>query len=160
MPWLGKCGESGKRLWVRLCIVRIGLVLMSHGGMLKSMLPSFRLGLGARIGNGQQWMPWIHYLDLVAMIEFLLDKSELGGVFNGVSPNPVINSEFTQGLARHLHRPAFLFIPAFLLKLAAGEMGQLLLEGQRAIPKRFQGAGFEFQYPTIDSALTEILGNT
>jgi uncharacterized protein (TIGR01777 family) len=143
---------------VRLCIVRFGLVLMPHGGMLKSMLPSFRLGLGARIGDGRQWMPWIHYQDLVAMIELLLDRPELSGVFNGVSPNPVTNREFTASLAKQLKRPAFFYVPAFLLKLVMGEMGQLLLEGQRALPKRLQQAGFEFHYPNLDSALTEIIG--
>jgi len=147
-----------KEFGVRLCIVRFGPVLMSHGGMLKSMLPSFRVGLGARIGNGRQWMPWIHCQDLVGMIELLLGSSELCGVFNGVSPNPVTNREFTASLAHHLKRPAFLFVPAFLLKLGMGEMGQLLLDGQRAIPKRFQEAGFVFQYPSLDSALTEIIG--
>lgn len=143
---------------VRVCIMRFGLVLMSHGGMLKSMVPSFKLGLGARIGDGRQWMPWIHCLDLVAMIEWLLEKPQLSGVFNGVSPNPVTNREFTSCLARQLRRPAFLFVPAWLLKLAMGEMGTLLLEGQRALPRRFQEAGFEFNYPTLEAALKEILG--
>jgi len=147
-----------KEFGVRVCIVRFGLVLMPHGGMLKSMLPSFRIGLGARIGNGQQWMPWIHCQDLVCMIELLLGNVELNGVFNGVSPNPVTNREFTMSLARHLKRPAFFFVPALLLKLGMGEMGQLLLDSQRAIPKRFQEAGFVFQYPSLDSALTEIVG--
>ena len=143
---------------VSVCIVRFGLVLMAHGGMLKSMLPSFRLGLGARIGDGQQWMPWIHCRDLVSMLEFLLDNPQLSGVYNGVSPNPVTNREFTQSLAKHLHRPAFLFVPSALLKVLLGEMGGLLLEGQRAIPKRFQEAGFQFHYPSLDAALTEIIG--
>lgn len=143
---------------LRVCIVRFGLVLMPHGGMLKSMLPSFRLGLGARLGDGKQWMPWIHCRDLVAMLEFLLNDPTLSGVFNGVSPNPVSNREFTACLARHLRRPAFLFVPAFFLRLALGEMGGLLLEGQRAVPKRFLEAGYQFRYPTLDSALSEILG--
>jgi uncharacterized protein (TIGR01777 family) len=149
-----RAGDSG----VRVCVVRFGLVLMSHGGMLKSMLPSFKLGLGARLGDGKQWMPWIHCQDLVAMLEFLLDHPELSGVFNGVSPNPVTNREFTAALARHLHRPACLFVPAFMLRLAAGEMGGLLLEGQRAVPKRLLEAGFQFPHGTLDSALTEIIG--
>lgn len=153
-----KAAAKVKELGVRLCIVRFGLVLMTHGGMLKSMLPSFRLGMGARIGDGDQWMPWIHYADLVSIIEFLLDHSELSGMFNGVSPNPVTNREFTASLAKQLKRPAFLFVPAFLLKVAMGEMGQLLLEGQRAMPKHLQDAGFEFRYPSLDAALTEIIG--
>jgi uncharacterized protein (TIGR01777 family) len=143
---------------VRVCVVRFGLVLMPHGGMLKSMLPSFKLGLGVRLGDGRQWMPWIHCRDLVAMLEFLLDNPELSGVFNGVSPNPVTNREFTAELGKHLHRPACLFVPAFMLRLAAGEMGGLLLEGQRAVPKRLLEAGFQFRYGKLDSALTEIIG--
>jgi uncharacterized protein (TIGR01777 family) len=152
-----KAAAKAEEFGVRVCVIRIGLVLMPHGGMLKSMLPSFRLGLGARIGNGRQWMPWIHYLDLVAMIEYLLAKPNLRGAYNGVSPNPVTNREFTASLAKSLHRPALLFVPAFILKLAMGEMGQLLLEGQRAMPKRFLEAGFEFRYPQLDSALAEII---
>ena len=143
---------------LRLCIVRIGLVLMPHGGMLKSMLPPFRFGLGARLGDGRQWMPWIHCLDLVAMFELLLEHPELEGVFNGVAPNPVTNREFTESLARHLNRPAWFCAPAFLLKLAMGEMGELLLGGQFAQPKRFVEAGFEFRYPTLNDAFTEIIG--
>ncbi len=152
-----KAAAKAEEFGVRVCVIRIGLVLMPHGGMLKSMLPSFRLGLGARIGDGRQWMPWIHYLDLVAMIEYLLAKPDLRGAYNGVSPNPVTNREFTASLAKSLHRPALLFVPAFILKLAMGEMGQLLLEGQRAMPKRFLEAGFEFRYPQLDSALAEII---
>lgn len=155
--WEEAAGRAGS-LGVRVCVVRIGLVLMPHGGLLPRMLPSFRLGLGARLGDGRQWMPWIHCQDLVAMIEFLLDKPQLSGVFNAVSPNPVRNSEFTAALAKHLRRPAFLFVPAFLLKLAMGEMGLLLLQGQKALPKRFEAAGFPFRHANLDSALADIVG--
>jgi len=153
-----QAANRASQFGVRVCIVRFGLVLMRQGGLLKSMLPSFRLGLGAGLGDGKQWMPWIHCHDLVAMLEWLLNKPELDGVFNGVSPNPVTQREFTAALARHLHRPAFLSAPAFALKLALGEMGGLLLEGQRAVPKRMQETGFQFRYATLDAALTEIIG--
>jgi hypothetical protein len=142
---------------VRVCIVRIGLVLMAHSGLLKSMLPSFRLGLGARLGDGQQWMPWIHLQDLIALFEFLLEHPHLSGVFNGVAPNPVTNAEFTRQLAQQLHRPAFLFVPAFALTGLLGEMGRLLIEGQRAVPKRLLDNGFTFHYADLDVALTDIL---
>lgn len=144
-------------LGIRVCTVRIGLVLMAHGGMLKSMLPSFRLGLGARIGDGRQWMPWIHGKDVVALVEYLLEHPELHGVFNGVSPHPVTNSVFTSSLAKILRRPAFLSVPSVVLKLLMGEMGQLLLEGQRAVPRRLLEAGFEFRYPTLEAGLAEII---
>jgi len=145
-------------LGVRVCIARFGLVLMPHGGLLRNMLPSFRLGLGARLGDGTQWMPWIHCDDLVAMLEWLMERPTLSGVFNAVSPNPVTNAEFTACLARQLKRPAFLFVPGFLLRLAMGEMGGLLLEGQRAKPVQILESGFQFRYETLDSALTEIFG--
>ncbi len=154
-----KAANRAGQFGVRVCIVRFGLVLMRHGGLLQRMLPSFRLGLGAKLGDGRQWMAWIHVQDLVAMIEFLLERAECSGVYNGVSPNPVTNGEFTAVLARHLHRPALLSAPAFLLKLAMGEMGRLLLEGQRALPQRFQQAGFQFSYPDLDSALTDLIGS-
>lgn len=152
-----KAADGVETYGVRLCKLRIGLVLMGHGGMLKSMIPPFRLGLGGRIGDGQQWMPWVHIADLLAMIGQLLENPELSGVFNGVSPNPVRNQEFTASLARHLHRPAVLPMPACLLKTLMGEMGQLLLEGQQAIPQRFQDLNFAFRHPTLDSALTDII---
>lgn len=153
-----QAASRAQDLGVRVCVVRIGLVLMAHGGMLKSMLPSFRLGLGARLGDGRQWMPWIHVDDLVAMMLWLLEHGELNGVFNGAAPNPVANAEFTRSLARHLRRPAFLFVPAGLLRLALGEMGGLLVEGQRAIPKRIQASGFQFRHATLDAALADIIG--
>jgi len=145
-------------LGVRVCVVRFGLVLMRHGGMLKSMLPSFRLGLGARIGDGSQWMPWIHCQDLVSMLQWLIARPTLVGVFNGVAPHPATNREFTASLAKHLKRPAFLVVPSALLKGLMGEMGSLLLEGQRVAPLRIQESGFQFQHETLDAALTEILG--
>jgi uncharacterized protein (TIGR01777 family) len=152
-----QAAEQAGQFGVRVVIIRLGLVLMPHGGMLKSMLPSFRFGLGARLGDGRQWMPWVHCQDVVAMIEWTMNDPGLSGVFNGVSPNPVTNREFTASLAKHLHRPAVLIAPAFLLKLLMGEMGGLLLEGQRASPQRLQAAGFKFQYQTLDSALNQII---
>lgn len=153
-----QAARRAEQFGVRVCVVRIGLVLVPHGGMLKSMLPSFKLGLGARLGDGKQWMPWIHCRDLLAIFEFLLKTPTLSGVFNGVSPNPVTNGEFTACLARHLRRPAFLFVPASFLKGLLGEMGSLLIQGQKAVPKRMLEAGFSFQHETLDSALTEIIG--
>lgn len=153
-----KAAKQAEQDGVRVCVTRFGLVLMPHGGMLKSMLPSFRLGLGARIGDGRQWMPWVHCRDVVAIIAFLLDRKELSGTFNATSPNPVTNAEFTACLAKHLHRPAFLFVPAFLLKLLLGEMGELLTAGQKATPKRLLEAGFQFRHADLDSALAEIIG--
>jgi uncharacterized protein (TIGR01777 family) len=149
--------QQAQDFGVRVCTLRIGLVLMTHSGMLKSMLPSFRLGLGARLGDGQQWMPWIHLADLLAILQWLLNQPELSGAFNATAPNPARNAEFTQSLARHLHRPAFLCVPAVLLRRMLGEMGGLLVEGQRAVPERLVQSGFQFRHADLDSALDDLI---
>ncbi|GGW70445.1 TIGR01777 family oxidoreductase [Vreelandella hamiltonii] len=143
-------------LGVRLAILRIGLVLAAGGGTLQKMVPPFKLGLGGRFGDGQQFMPWVHRDDLVAAIIFLINGSGLSGVFNGSAPHPVTNAEFTQALARQLHRPAIFPVPAFVLKAGFGEMSQLLLTGADMRPARLLEEGFSFQYPTLSKALVAI----
>jgi len=143
---------------VRVAIVRIGLVMDEGGGMLAKMLPAFKFGLGSKLGDGSQYMPWIHRDDLVRAILFLLEHDECDGPYNGSAPNPVTNAEFTKTLASHLNRPTFLPAPAPALKLAFGEMSHVLLTGAKMLPKRLEDAGFEFRYPTLDDALAEILG--
>ncbi|WP_447554920.1 TIGR01777 family oxidoreductase [Vreelandella sp. EE22] len=152
--------EPVKKLGVRLAIVRIGLVLEAGGGTLAKMLPPFRLGLGGRFGDGQQFMPWVHREDLVEAIVYLLDKPELEGPFNAGAPHPVTNQVFTRTLAHHLDRPAMLPVPAFILKAGLGEMSRLLLTGADMRPARLTQAGFSFAYPTLDQALGGILGST
>ncbi|ABM60977.1 TIGR01777 family oxidoreductase [Halorhodospira halophila] len=142
---------------VRVALMRIGLVLDRDGGTLAKLLTPFRLGLGGPLGSGKQYMPWIHRTDLVRIILFLLDQEALAGPFNAGAPEPVTNAEFTRTLARHLHRPAFLPAPAPALRLAFGEMSRILLTGARMRPQRLQEAGFTFEYPTLDEALSEIL---
>lgn len=141
----------------RVVRLRIGLVLDAGGGTLAKMLPAFRLGLGGRMGNGRQYMPWIHREDLVRAIEFLLSGDDFDGPFNGSAPEPVTNAEFTRALGRHLHRPTKLCVPAPVLKLGLGEMSRLLLTGVRMQPTRLQAAGFTFRYPNLDDALAAIL---
>ncbi len=143
----------GEKLGMRVCIIRIGLVMGPGGGMLRRMLPAFKLGMGGRMGSGQQWMSWVSLQDLVQMIVYLMDHATLQGIFNGTAPNPVRNSEFTSELASVLGRPAKIPVPAPALKLALGEMSQLMLEGQRVIPARLQQAGFAFSHPTLREAL-------
>lgn len=142
---------------VRLAIVRIGLVLEAGGGSLEKMLPPFKLGLGGRFGNGEQFMPWIHRDDLVAAILFLIEQEGLSGAFNGSAPHPVTNATFTKTLAKQLNRPAIFPVPAFVLKAGFGEMSRLLLTGADMRPARLEEAGFSFQYPTLDKALEAIL---
>ena len=142
---------------VRVCILRTGLVVGRDGGFLQRLLPLFRLGLGGRIGSGRQWMSWIHLDDHIGVTEHLLDNAHLDGIFNATAPNPVTNREFTTCLARVLHRPAFLPVPAIALKLALGEMAELLLGGQRVLPTRLQHEPFRFRYERLEAALREAI---
>jgi uncharacterized protein len=144
-------------LGVRVCCLRIGVVLGPDGGALDKMLFPFRMGLGGRLGGGRQWMSWIHIDDLTALIAFLLKESTVRGAFNAVSPHPVTNAEFTRALARTLRRPAILPVPAIALKLLLGEMSQVILASQRVIPEAALRAGFTFDYPDIYGALAKIL---
>ena len=142
----------------RLCFSRTGLVVGRDGGFLQQMLPLFRLGLGGRLGNGRQYMPWIHRHDMVQGLIHLLDSPELSGAFNFTAPTPVTNAEFTRALAQVLRRPAHLPVPPVALKLALGEMARLLLTGQKARPERLLESGFTFRYPEVDGALIEAVG--
>ena len=152
-----EAAESVKEHGVRLCILRTGLVIGRDGGFVKRMLLPFKLGLGGRLGSGQQWMSWIHKEDLISIIETLLNTSELEGNFNATSPQPVTNAEFTACLANNLHRPAIFPVPAIVLKLLLGEMSGLLLGGQKVLPDRLIEQEFSFQYKSLDSALKAIL---
>jgi len=142
---------------VRVCIIRTGLVIGDNGGFLKRMLLPFKLGLGGRLGDGQQWMSWIHRNDYIAILDKLLEIRVLHGVFNATAPEPVTNAEFSQTLGRVLNRPAFLPVPAIVLKMLLGEMSELLLGGQRVLPEHIEKAGFEFKFKTLEQALTDVL---
>ncbi|TKB47284.1 TIGR01777 family protein [Ferrimonas sediminicola] len=141
----------------RVCVLRIGLVL-GEGGALRKMLPAFRAGVGGPIGDGSQTMSWIHIDDLVAVIGYLMMTDDCQGVFNGTTPAPVSNKEFSRTLGRTLRRPAFMAVPAAVLKLALGEMSSLLLKGQRVLPNRLVRHGFSFRYPELPAALEAVLG--
>lgn len=142
---------------VMLSIIRTGLVVGKNGGFLQKMLLPFKLGLGGRLGDGKQWMPWIHMDDITGIILFILNSDDMEGVFNATAPNPVTNEEFTATLARVLHRPALMPLPAFFLKLAFGEMSRLLLTGQRAVPTSVLNKGYQFRYTRLDDALNNVL---
>ncbi len=142
----------------RTCIFRIGIVLGDSGGALKTMLTPFRLGLGGRIGSGKQWMSWIHLDDLTQMIAEAIEKDSWSGVINAVSPHPVQNAEFTQTLARTLHRPAPFPVPAFALKMALGEMAdETVLTSQNVVPRRAESLGYSFLFKNLEGALKNIL---
>jgi uncharacterized protein (TIGR01777 family) len=137
-------------------IFRIGLVLSPEGGALAKMLTPFRLGLGGAIGNGQQWMSWIHIEDLAEAFLWAL-KNKKTGTFNAVSPQPVRNKTFSQGLARSLHRPLGLNIPKIALKLLYGEMAEVIFCSQKVLPTNLLAAGFSFQHTDLNKTFEEIL---
>ncbi|HEC57957.1 hypothetical protein LCGC14_0618400 [marine sediment metagenome] len=142
---------------IRVCIIRTGLVLARQGGFIPKMLLPFKLGLGGQLGDGEQFMPWIHLIDIVNLIIFLVENSQANGVFNACSPRPISNKTFTAAFARQLHRVAFIPLPAWLLKSLLGEMSRLLLTGQNAIPEKARAIGFRFVYTNISLALADIL---
>ena len=143
---------------IRVVHLRLGAVLAREGGALEKMLPIFRKGLGGRLGNGSQWMSWISLPDVVRSVEYLLANATLAGPVNAVAPQPVTNTEFTQTLARLLHRPAGFQVPALVLRALLGEMADsVLLSSTRAVPARLQQAGFIFEHATLESALRDTL---
>lgn len=153
-----QCVLQAQAFGVRVCLLRTGVVLGRNGGALARMLPPFKWGLGGRLGHGHQWFSWVHQEDLCRIIHALIDNESLSGAFNGTSPNPVTNRQLTQNLAKALHRPVFFPVPAFVIKWLYGEMGtELLLKGQRVIPKKMLDIGFQFQFPDLGKALDDIL---
>jgi len=152
--------KKAEQLGVRVCLIRTGLVLAEGGGLLKRMLLPFRLGLGGRLGDGQQWMSWIHRQDWIAIARLMITDSSMQGAYNATAPNPVTNSEFARTLAHCLNRPALLPVPAWLLKILLGEMSGLVLGSQRVMPERLLALGFRFQYTDLSSALNQVLRRT
>ncbi|MCW8935456.1 MAG: TIGR01777 family oxidoreductase [Gammaproteobacteria bacterium] len=143
---------------VRTCLLRTGIVLGKNGGVLSKMLPPFKMGLGGKIGSGQQWMPWIHIDDLVGIILYCIEHDDLTGAINGTSPNPVTNNVFTKTLGKVLNRPTFMAIPETIITLLMGQMGvELLLSGKKIIPVKITEKGYRFQYPGLENALQNIL---
>ena len=149
--------ERARDSGTRVVLLRTAPVLAPSGGLLARLLPPFRLGLGGRLGSGRQWMPWVHLDDEVALIEHALQHAECSGPLNACAPGAVRNAEFTQTLARALHRPALLPAPAWALRLALGEMSVLLLGGQRLAPRRAQELGFVWRQPQLAGALEQLL---
>lgn len=142
---------------VRVCLIRTGLVLGQGGGLLKRMLLPFRFGLGGKLGNGQQWMSWIHLQDWLAIVKLMLEDAGMQGAYNATAPSPVTNQAFSAGLAEVLNRPMLLPMPAFLLRLLLGEMADLLLGSQRVLPQRLLKQGFQFKFSQLDPALRNLL---
>jgi len=150
--------QQAEKLGIRTCLLRTGIVLGKNGGALKKMLPPFKLGLGGKIGSGNQWMPWIHIDDMIGLIELCVNNVNVSGAINCTAPNPVTNSTFTKTLAEAINRPAIFPMPAFIVKLLMGKMGEeLLLNGKKVIPKKALDSGYKFKYQTIEQALATIV---
>lgn len=148
--------QQAKDLGIRVVLLRTGLVLSLEGGFFPRLLLPFRIGLGGNIGNGRQWMPWIHIHDLVAIIDYFIHNKTSEGHYNICAPNPVRNIEFSKILAKKIGRPSFITIPATALILLLGELSQLLLQGQRAFPEKLVNSGFKFKFNRIDEALDNL----
>jgi len=144
---------------VRVVLCRFGIVMGRNGGMLGEIVPMFRMFLGANLGSGNQWLSWVHETDLARIFLFLLENHGLEGPLNCTAPEPVRNREFTETLGKVMGVPTFLPpVPGFMLRLMKGEFGGVILKGQRVLPRRLLAAGFQFHYPTLQVALSEILG--
>jgi hypothetical protein len=144
---------------VRVAVARFGIVLGAGGGALARMVPAFRSFVGGPLGGGRQWFPWIHIDDLTAACCHLASHDDLNGPFNVCAPIPVRNLEMSQTLGKVLGRPAKMAVPRLALKMMMGEMAEVLLGGQRTVPSRLTAAGFEFRYPQIEGALSDLVSH-
>jgi uncharacterized protein (TIGR01777 family) len=147
---------AAEKFGMRVATLRFGIVLGRDGGALEKMLLPFKLGIGGKLGDGSQWMSWIHIDDVVGLVEFAM-ANPVRGALNATSPNPVRNVEFTRELARALHRPAIFPVPKFALSALFGEMSETILASQRVIPATALRAGFAFKFPELRGALENIL---
>ena len=146
-----------ENLGSRVCYLRTGIVLGEQGALAK-MLPPFKAGLGGPFGNGNHWMPWIHIQDIVNIVLYCINQTSLQGAINGTAPQPVRNNEFVKTLGAVLKRPSFLPMPAPVVRLLFGQMGEeLLLQGKAVVPKKLQDSGYQFQYTNLRSALSDII---
>jgi hypothetical protein len=152
---------KAEAIGIRVVLARFGIVLARHGGALPPMMLAFRFFAGGKIGSGQQWMSWISLDDVIEILRLALEKGEVRGPINVISPQPVQNANFTKTLASAMRRPALFPAPAFALRLALGEMADaLLLSSQRVLPKKLESLGYRFLHSDLKSALGTILGGS
>jgi uncharacterized protein (TIGR01777 family) len=142
---------------VRVAVMRFGVVLGKNGGALAKMIPAFKMFVGGSLGTGNQWFPWMHLEDLMAAILFIVDHEDVSGPLNFCAPNPVRYRELAKTLGEVLSRPSFMPAPAFMIRLAMGEFGDVFLGSQRTIPDRLLKHGFVFQYPDIKGAIQAVV---
>jgi uncharacterized protein (TIGR01777 family) len=141
---------------VRVAVVRTGIVLDRGKGALKKMVPPFKMFLGGPLGSGNQWMPWIHIEDEIGLLLFLMESENARGAFNATAPHPVTMDEFAKSLGDALNRPSWVSVPPSALALMLGEMADVLVTGQRALPEAALKLGYDFKYPTIGEALKSL----
>ena len=148
-----KASEYG----IRVVMIRIGLVLGIGGGLLGQVLPPFKMGVGGRLGSGNQWMSWIHVDDVIGIVLHAMENKDIEGALNATAPAPVRNIEFTKTLGSVLNKPAIFPVPVFGLKLLMGEFANFVVLSQNVLPKKTEESGYEFQYRTLESALKDLL---
>lgn len=149
-----------EQLGIRVVCVRIGIVLAPGGGALATMLTPFRMGIGGRLGNGRQWMPWIHIKDMAGLMLHASRNEAIRGPMNAVAPRPVTNIDFTSALAHAVHRPAMLPMPRIALRLALGEVSDILLASARVLPRVAEHSGYVFEHPDLAGALDDVLASS
>lgn len=156
--WEAEANEA-KRLGIRVAVMRFGVIFGRGGGAMQKMLLPFQLGVGGKLGDGMQMVSWVHLNDLVRAMAYIIERDTLYGVFNMTAPVPLKNIELTEILAKTLHRPAFFTVPAFAVKLLFGEGSTVVFDSKEVYPKALLEAGFEFEFPTFQEALEEIVGD-
>lgn len=157
--WESEANKAEAIADCRVVRLRLGTVLGAGGGALAKMMPAFKLGVGGRLGDGEQYMSWIHIDDVVGGIVRALEDDKMSGAYNLTAPTPVTNADFTRALGRALHRPTFIPVPRFALKAAFGEVAEhLLLQGQRAVPRRLLDTGHKFAFSDLGEALADVVG--
>jgi uncharacterized protein (TIGR01777 family) len=145
--------KQAEKLGVRVVLVRIGVVLMRGEGFLGKLVPLFKTGLGGKVGDGGQWIPWIHADDVVGLVLHAIGKTDVRGPMNLTAPAPATNGEITKALASALHRPAFMPAPKVMLKAAFGELASVVLASQRVVPRVAEATGYTFRHPSLQEAL-------
>ena len=148
---------KAKKLNIRTSVIRTGIVLSEKGGALERMLTPFKFFAGGPLGNGRQWMPWIHIDDLTELFTYIIENDKMSGAYNGIAPEPITNKQLAKAIGKILGRPSIFPAPAFILKLLVGEFAKYLLEGRKIIPKRTLESGFKFKYTDIETALENVL---
>jgi len=144
--------------FLRVVVMRFGVIFEKDGGALAKMIPAFKFFVGGSMGSGKQWFPWIHLVDLMAAVQFILENDQINGPVNFCAPNPIRYRDLAKTLGEALKRPAIMPAPAFLIRLVLGEFGNVFLASQRIIPHKLLSHGFSFRYPHINEAIRAVVG--